>query len=229
MLPFSRTKLIENIKFMVPTSVSKTEWHSFAFSQLSKKLGLVNTTLLDFQSTRIETNGPNIDIYVDIKELLDAGLDQMKKNNSKPISELYGEIQQRSQAEKLVARRDCLLRFSQVISTFVKVKFLAPLRYPKNFYISLENQNNLQLRNQVQQIGAPFGITVDHILEWSPIMNDRHADAHPVVTQVEFMAAAKTLTEERQIQASSVKVFEKVFETFSVIQKFNFKKFNKTV
>lgn len=129
-------------------------------------------------------------------------------NPSAMLSELHEEQN----------RRRRLFCFSQIIAKFVAIVFRTPLNFPSDFFDKLGNGGNMEFREQVQSIGAPMGVTVDHILEWEPFVRGKFGVANPDFSKTEFIAVAMELIAEHRLSEFSVGVIETVYNTVEAHQ-----------
>ncbi len=111
--------------------------------------------------------------------------------------------------------RDRRMRhFRHILAKFVVIAFLRPLDFPPNFYCKLRHGGgqNLVLCEQVRSLGATMGVSVEHLLEWEPLIGACLGIFHPQITKADFIAVVKDLIADRQLSGSSVEVFEMIFD-----------------
>lgn len=142
--------------------------------------------------------------------------DQMKKLWLQQEILLAGQAElnrELDEMKKRDARRDHFMFFSQVVETFVGETFLGPFNYRSDFFDKLESGEDVEFCEQVKVLGAPMGITVEHILEWEQFVeHDGMGGARPSISKADFIEVAKELIEDRQLSESSIGVLEKVFD-----------------
>ena len=198
--------LTKKLTFKAPSVLGNVALGAAVFFHLSKESHLLNPKLLKFPKTRINIKKPQVDIHIDSDDILLVISDELKelKLGQKNL------VAQMSELKKDKADNARLMCFSQIVSKFVKKLYLRPLGFPSNFYDRLEDDANL--REVVEVIGATLGIKSDQILEWAPLIEDRHEAAHPPVTKAEFIATVNELIAQNRLSKSSTDVFIKIYD-----------------
>jgi hypothetical protein len=211
-----------------------------AFSELARQNSWLDPKLTESAKTRIDINMPNTNVYVSVEDLvafliqritsLDSTVTslthELKNSNhelknsdvrTKRIESINLELTQKLDAsDEENARIRRLFLFSQIVAVFLKNKYRMPLNLKADFYLKLTSGSvaDTALLEKVQFITANIGVvTVSNILEWLPLVDDRHSYAHSKdITKVAFITVVKEMIAKGQLSDSPIDVYEKVFD-----------------